>query len=79
LVVARVRDLAREAGVLRREEVDHAAELAGVAFEQYSRSPGNRRAAFLRAIAQNIEALREVLVVRATAETAFPRGGCFRQ
>jgi 2,5-dioxopentanoate dehydrogenase len=52
-------------------EADHAAELAGVAFEQYSRLPGKRRAAFLRTIAENIEALGEALVERAIAETGL--------
>jgi 2,5-dioxopentanoate dehydrogenase len=52
-------------------EADHAAELAGVAFEQYSRLPGKRRAALLRTIAENIEALGEALVECATAETGL--------
>ncbi len=53
------------------EEVNRAAELAGAAFTVYSRLPAKRRAAFLRAIADNIEQLGEALVERAVAETGL--------
>ncbi len=53
-------------------EVNTAAQLAAQAFHQYGNAPGSVRAALLRHIADNIEAVREDLVARATAETALP-------
>src|SRR5687768_11529602 len=54
------------------EEADRAVSLAAAAFLEYGRLAGKRRAAFLRRIAENIEAIGEPLVERATAETALP-------
>jgi 2,5-dioxopentanoate dehydrogenase len=53
-------------------EVDAAANLAHKAFATYSRTSGGERAAFLREIAEKIEALGESLVTRATEETGLP-------
>jgi NADP-dependent aldehyde dehydrogenase len=55
-------------------EVNKAAELAGRAFETYRRKSGKQRAAFLRAIADKIEARTDAIVARCTAETALPEG-----
>ena len=55
-------------------EVHRAAERAESAFPVYAAFPGGRRAAFLREIADRIEALGDTLVQRATAETALPEG-----
>jgi NADP-dependent aldehyde dehydrogenase len=54
------------------EEVDRAAELADRAFTIYRNTPGRTKAAFLRKIAANIEAMAEELRERAAAETALP-------
>jgi NADP-dependent aldehyde dehydrogenase len=54
------------------EELNHAAELAEKARIPYSGFSGKVRAKFLRAIADNIEALGETLIERATLETALP-------
>ncbi len=53
-------------------EVDQAAVLADSAFSAYAALPPHRRAAFLREIADRIEALGKTLVQRAMAETALP-------
>lgn len=53
-------------------EVDEAAQLAGKAFARYGRLSGRVKASFLRAIAREIEAIVDQLVVRATAETGLP-------
>lgn len=55
-------------------EVDRAAQLASEAFAIYRECSGRTKAAFLRRIAENIEALGEVLVTRATQETGLPPG-----
>ena len=54
------------------EEVDEAARLASRAFENYRRTSGKQKAAFLRRIAENIESLGDELVTRTTQETALP-------
>ena len=54
-------------------EVDAAACAAGAAFEAYSSVPAERRAAFLRAIADQLVATGDTLLERAQAETALPR------
>jgi len=56
------------------EELDNAAQLAGDAFPIYSRVPANRRAAFLRTIADRIEALGEQVVARMVQESGLPIG-----
>lgn len=55
-------------------EVDRAAQLAAEAFASYSQTTGAQRAAFLRRIAENIEALGDTLIQRATQETGLPEG-----
>ncbi|MEP7269894.1 MAG: aldehyde dehydrogenase (NADP(+)) [Acidobacteriota bacterium] len=54
------------------DEVNEAAELAHDAFASYSQVSGSDKAAFLRAIAREIEAIGDPLVARATAETGLP-------
>jgi NADP-dependent aldehyde dehydrogenase len=54
-------------------EVDAAAGLADQAFPVYGRTSGGDKAAFLRAIATNIEAMAEEIVERAELETALPK------
>jgi NADP-dependent aldehyde dehydrogenase len=54
------------------EEVEKAMTLAAAAFPVYSNLPGKTRAAFLRKIAENIEAVVEDIVVRGPQETALP-------
>ncbi len=53
-------------------DVNRAAQLAHDAFITYANLPGKARAAFLRAIATNIESVTEPLVARAHLETALP-------
>ena len=55
-------------------EVSRACELAGKAFHPYRCLPHARRAEFLRAIADNIEAIGEVLTERYVAESGLPAG-----
>ncbi len=55
-----------------REEVDAGADLAESAFAEWSRATGKIKAAFLRKIAENIEALGDDLINRASEETALP-------
>ena len=56
------------------EEVDQAAQLADWAFPSFSQTDGAHRALFLRQIADNIEALGDTLITRATQETGLPDG-----
>jgi len=53
-------------------ELNHAAELATDARIPFGNTSGAIRAKFLRAIADNIEALGETLIERASLETALP-------
>ena len=53
-------------------EVDAAMNEAHVAFLSYKNFDGKKRAAFLRAIADEIEALGDELVKTAMGETALP-------
>jgi alpha-ketoglutaric semialdehyde dehydrogenase len=55
-------------------EVDEAAKLASAAFVSYSQTSGAQRANLLRKIAQNIEALGDTLISRATQETGLAEG-----
>jgi 2,5-dioxopentanoate dehydrogenase len=55
------------------EEIDRAANLAEQAFPSYRSLAGRDRAAFLRAIALNLEAITSELVERAEQETALPK------
>jgi 2,5-dioxopentanoate dehydrogenase len=54
-------------------EVDGAARAAEAAFEAYAALSPARRAAFLRAIAEELAGLGDALLARAQAETALPR------
>ena len=54
------------------DEVRHACELAGDAFPLYSALPGKTRAAFLRAIAGEIESVVEDIAARGPLETGLP-------
>lgn len=56
------------------KEMDTAMELASSAFETYKNLSAARRAEFLRAAADEIEASGEVLTQTATAETGLPAG-----
>jgi 2,5-dioxopentanoate dehydrogenase len=54
------------------EELRKAASLADAARIPYSNVPGRERAEFLRKIADNIEALSDALIHRASLETSLP-------
>ncbi len=54
------------------EELDRAASLADAARIPYGNIPGRGRAVFLRKIADNIEALGDTLIQRASLETSLP-------
>ncbi len=54
------------------DEVEQALALAAAAFPVYSNLPGKTRAAFLRKIAEKIEAVVEDIVIRGPQETALP-------
>lgn len=54
------------------EEVDGAVQLAANAFKTYNRKTGRERGAFLRKIAEKIEAISGDIVERAAQETALP-------
>lgn len=53
-------------------EIGRALELADGAYDPYRSLPAGTRAAFLRAVADAIEALGPALIERASAETALP-------
>ena len=55
------------------QEVDLAARLASDAFDSFRQTTGRERAALLRKIAQNIEAIAEEVIERAGLETALPK------
>lgn len=54
------------------DELEKAAALAEAARIPYANVPGKRRAVFLRQIADNIEALGDTLINRASLETSLP-------
>ncbi len=54
------------------DELDRTASLADAARIPYANIPGSKRAVFLRKIADNIEALGDTLIKRATLETSLP-------
>lgn len=54
------------------DELDRAASLADAARIPFGNLPGAERAVFLRRIADNIEALGDILINRASLETALP-------
>jgi alpha-ketoglutaric semialdehyde dehydrogenase len=55
------------------EEIEHAVQLAAQAFPVYRHTSGRERAALLRKIAENIEAVASDIVERAAKETALPQ------
>jgi len=55
-------------------EVDRAVELAAAAAPAYAKLSGEAKAIFLRAIADEIEALGDELIARAVAESGLPKG-----
>ena len=60
-------------GTCGQEEVDRAAELAWSVFDRYRETSSACRAEFLEAIADQIEAIGDVLIERAMEETGLPR------
>ena len=60
--------------VATSEEVEQAVRLAKSAWKTFSQIGGQRRAAFLEAIADEIEALDDQLIDRVTAESGLPEG-----
>lgn len=57
-----------------KEEVNTAVDKASEAFDSYKKTSGKERAAFLRAIAAEIEALGDLLIETYTIESALPEG-----
>tara|TARA_R110002074_G_scaffold696_5_gene4023 strand:+ start:180189 stop:181715 length:1527 start_codon:yes stop_codon:yes gene_type:complete len=57
-----------------KDEINKAAQLASRAFKKYRSISGNRRATFLNAIADEIEALGDTLVQTYTSESGLPEG-----
>ncbi len=55
-------------------EINIAASLAASAFKTYSKKSGKDKAVFLRAIADEIEALGEALITTYTSESGLPAG-----
>ncbi|KXS34717.1 MAG: NADP-dependent aldehyde dehydrogenase, partial [Halomonadaceae bacterium T82-2] len=55
-----------------REDVDRACELAGAAFDSYRETSLEDRAVFLETIAEEIEALGDTLIERASDESGLP-------
>lgn len=68
------KQLPGEFRVATREEIEQAAVAAHTAWLTYRQASGIEKAAFLRAIATEIEALGEVLIDRAVAESGLPAG-----
>jgi NADP-dependent aldehyde dehydrogenase len=56
------------------DEINQAASLAAEAFQSYAKKSGKEKAAFLRAIADEIEALGDTLVEVYTSESGLPAG-----
>jgi len=56
------------------EEINQAAELATKTFQTYSKKSGKEKASFLRAIAEEIEALGDELIDVYTSESGLPAG-----
>ncbi|MBZ5551914.1 MAG: aldehyde dehydrogenase (NADP(+)) [Acidobacteriia bacterium] len=54
------------------EEVGEAVELAARAFAVYSHASGREKAVFLRMVADRVDGLRELLLVRTPQETGLP-------
>lgn len=66
------KDLPGSFALASAQDVEDAMQLAVVAWREYRSMPGERRAAFLRSIADGMEKLGDILVHRAMAETAYP-------
>lgn len=62
----------RDEVIPMRRELDETVQAAETAFETYSRTTGADRAAFLRNIAEKLEAATPLIVQTAMAETALP-------
>src|SRR5688500_14493978 len=62
-----------EFGAATTRELQEACALAADAFESFRETPLGARARFLRAIADNIEALADPLIARTCSETGLPR------
>lgn len=60
-------------GSATAEETDAAVRLAAAAFDTYRQTGGRERGAFLRKIAEKIEAIAPELIERANRETALPQ------
>src|SRR6056297_2037466 len=60
--------------IATEDELNKAVQKADDAFDSYSRLPGKTKAAFLEAIADEIMALGDTLIKRATAESGLPNG-----
>ncbi|AXT21140.1 aldehyde dehydrogenase family protein [Flavobacteriaceae bacterium AU392] len=56
------------------DEIDQAAVLASKAFKEYQELSGQKKAEFLNAIADEIEALGDVLIETYTSESGLPAG-----
>lgn len=56
------------------DEINQAVQLAATAFEEYKDYSGSKKAEFLRAIADEIEALGEELISTYVAESGLPEG-----
>ena len=67
----RMQSLSEGFVVATADEVDKAMQKAVVAWRIYRETDGERKAAFLRSIADQIEALDEILVARVMLETAY--------
>ena len=57
-----------------QDEVNQAAKLANEAFKTYSKTSGAKKAAFLREIANQIEALGDELLQVYSSESGLPNG-----
>lgn len=57
-----------------KEEIDEASNLAAEAFLRYKKFPGEEKANFLNAIAEEIEALGEDLILTYCKESGLPQG-----
>jgi NADP-dependent aldehyde dehydrogenase len=58
------------------ETVDKVCAMAAAAFVEYREKSGSEKAAFLRTIADEIDAVEDDIVARMNAETALPEGRC---
>lgn len=66
------KELAEEFNAASIEDADKAMQLAANAFETYSLTDGKTKAAFLRSIADEINAIGDALIEQAMAESGLP-------